>query len=88
MHYGLWVGLTLFIFSHNYSEERMCQSLGMMGSYLGVSLAKDLRVAECEARTDLPICWQDAKDYLANHTEENTEFTFENLTGGLGSHRS
>ena len=66
----------------------MCQSLGMMGSYLGVAIAKDLRVAECEARTDLPICWQEAKAYLANNTEEYKEFTYENLTGGLENHCS
>ena len=43
--------------SHNYSGCGKKAILGMVGSYLGVSLDKDLALAECEAREALPGCW-------------------------------
>ena len=43
--------------SHNYSGCGKKAILGMVGSYLGVSLDKDLALAQCEAREALPGCW-------------------------------
>lgn len=66
--------------SHNYSQCGKTQMLGMIGSYLGVSLRKDVGIAQCEVRESFPSCWQDFLIYLTNNTATGQEFPYENLT--------
>ena len=66
--------------SHNYSGCGKKAILGMVGSYLGVSLDKDLALAECEAREALPGCWDRFQDYLANNSATGEQFEYDNIT--------
>ena len=66
--------------NHNYSQCGKTQMLGMIGSYLGVSLRKDVGIAQCEVKESLPSCWQDFMIYLTNNTATGQEFPYENLT--------
>ena len=66
--------------SHNYSQCGKAQMLGMIGSYLGVSLHKDVGIAQCEVRETLPACWQDFLVYLTNNTATDQVFPYENIT--------
>jgi len=66
--------------SHVYHECGKKQWLGMMGSYLGVSMGKDLQISECETKEQLPQCLTDFLEYLANNSDTNQEFQYENLT--------
>ena len=65
---------------HNYSQCGKTQMLGMIGSYLGVSLHKDAGIAECEVKESLPNCWQDFLVYLTNNSATGQEFPYENIT--------
>jgi len=69
--------------SHTYKDCQIRKFFGMLGSYFGVSLKKDLEIAKCDIQQSVPQCWQEFKESMENGTlldAEESEFQYENMT--------
>jgi hypothetical protein len=68
--------------SYHYHSEEDQTFFGQVGSYYGVSLMKDMKVAQCGLTHQIPVLWRQFKEFAANNSKtlEDIQSSFQNIT--------